>query len=103
MSDVSAVSPERFARLEQQHAWRTALNWAAAILIAAVFLVAGIWKASDPERVGVMLAQLKVPQVLSLPLAICLGIAETFTGVMLLVPRFRRWGSIAASILLLAF
>lgn len=71
--------------------------------MAAVFLVAGVWKASDPERVAVMLAQLKVPQNLSVPLAICLGIAETFTGVMLLLPRFRRWGSIAAGFLLLAF
>jgi uncharacterized membrane protein YphA (DoxX/SURF4 family) len=103
MSEASAVSPGQFARLEQQHMWRTALNWTAAILIAAVFLVAGIWKASDPERVAVMLAQLKVPQTFSLPLAICLGIAETFTGVMLLVPRFRRWGSVAACVLLLAF
>jgi uncharacterized membrane protein YphA (DoxX/SURF4 family) len=88
---------------QQQQVWRTAVNWTAAILIAAVFLVAGIWKISDPERVGVMLAQLKVPQNLSLPLAICLGIGETFTGVMLLFPRFRRWGSIAATFLLLAF
>ncbi|MDE3199038.1 MAG: DoxX family protein [Acidobacteriota bacterium] len=103
MFDASAVPSGEFVRLEQQHAWRSALNWTAAILIAAVFLVAGIWKASDPERVAVMLSQLKVPQTLSIPLAICLGIAETFTGVMLLVPRFRRLGSIAASLLLVAF
>lgn len=103
MSDVSAVSPREFTPLGQQRVWRTAVGWIAAILMAAVFLVAGIWKISDPERVGVMLAQLKVPQELSLPLAICLGIAETFTGILLLLPRFRRWGSIAATFLLLAF
>lgn len=103
MSDASAVPSGEFVRLEQQHAWRTALNWTAAILIAAVFLVAGIWKASDPERVAVMLSQLKVPQELSIPFAICLGIAETFTGVLLVVPRFRRLGSITASALLIIF
>jgi len=103
MSDASAVPSGTLVRLEQQYAWRTALNWTAAILIAAVFLVAGIWKATDPERVAVMLSQLKVPQDLSIPFAICLGIAETFTGVMLLVPRFRRLGSIAASALLIVF
>jgi len=103
MSDASAVSQERFTHLGQHRAWRTALSWTAALPIAAVFLIAGIWKLSDPERVAVMLAQLKVPQGLSLPCAIVLGIAETFTGVLLLAPRFRRWGSIAASLLLLVF
>jgi uncharacterized membrane protein YphA (DoxX/SURF4 family) len=83
--------------------WQIALNWTAAILMAAVFLIAGIWKATDPARVAVMLTQLKVPQSLSLGLSVCLAIGETFTGILLLVPRFRKWGSAAGTILLTAF
>jgi uncharacterized membrane protein YphA (DoxX/SURF4 family) len=88
---------------EGRRGWQIALNWTAAILIAAVFLVAGIWKATDPARVAVMLTQLKVPQSLSLTLSICLAIGETFTGILLLAPRFRKLGSVAGSILLLVF
>jgi uncharacterized membrane protein YphA (DoxX/SURF4 family) len=83
--------------------WLVAVNWTAAILMAAVFLVAGIWKATDPARVAVMLTQLKVPQSLSLASAVALAIGETFTGVLLLVPRFRKWGSATGSLLLVVF
>ena len=89
--------------LAPQRGWKTAINWTAAILMAAVFLVAGIWKATDPARVAVMLTQLKVPQSLSVALSICLAIGETFTGLLLIAPRFRKWGSLAASLLLIAF
>jgi len=89
--------------IKPRQGWQIALNWTAAILIAAVFLIAGIWKATDPPRVAVMLTQLKVPQSLSLMLSICLAIGETFTGILLLAPRFRKWGSLAGSVLLVAF
>ncbi len=80
-----------------------AVNWTAAILMAVVFLVAGIWKATDPARVAVMLTQLKVPQTLSVAAAVALAIGETFTGILLLVPRFRKWGSATGSLLLVVF
>jgi uncharacterized membrane protein YphA (DoxX/SURF4 family) len=83
--------------------WKSALNWSAAILIAIVFLVAGIWKVTDPIGAGVRLAQAKVPQNLSVLAAILLGMTETFTGVLLLLPRYRRWGSILGTLLLLVF
>jgi hypothetical protein len=47
--------------------------------------------------------QLLVPAPVSLPLALLLGIGETFTGVLLLVPRFRRWGAYLAGALLVGF
>ncbi len=83
--------------------WQTALNWTAAILIAIVFLVAGLWKITDPVGAGVRLAQAKVPQNLSVLSAILLGTAETFTGILLLIPRFRRWGSVLGTLLLFVF
>jgi hypothetical protein len=44
-----------------------------------------------------------VPQVLSLPAALAFGISEAFAGVLLLVPRFRRWGAWLTGLLLVAF
>jgi uncharacterized membrane protein YphA (DoxX/SURF4 family) len=103
MSEMSAVSSEPYARLNEQQGWRIVLNWTAAILISAVFLVAGLWKVTDPSGAAVRLAQAKVPESLSLAAAMGLGIAETLAGVLLLVPRFRRWGALIGSLLLVAF
>jgi uncharacterized membrane protein YphA (DoxX/SURF4 family) len=83
--------------------WRTAANWTAAILMSVVFLAAGLWKITDPVGAAVRLAQAKVPESLSLAGAVGFGIAETFGAVLLLVPRFRRWGAWIVSLLLVAF
>ncbi len=83
--------------------WKTALNWVAAVLTAALFLASGIWKITDMPRWAVMLHQFKVPENLTMPLAFCLGVSETLAGVLILVPRFRRWGAWLASLLLVVF
>lgn len=89
--------------IAEQRTWRTAVNWTAAILISAVFFIAGLWKVTDPQGAAVRLAQARVPESLSLAAALGLGIAETSAAVLLLVPRFRRWGALAGSLLLIAF
>jgi uncharacterized membrane protein YphA (DoxX/SURF4 family) len=89
--------------LKEQRSWQIILNWTCAILIAIVFLAAGLWKASDPTGAAVRLAQAKVPESLSVLAAVLFGIAETFTGILLLIPRFRRWGSWLGSLLLISF
>jgi uncharacterized membrane protein YphA (DoxX/SURF4 family) len=89
--------------VQQQQGWRNVLNWTAAVLISAVFLVAGLWKLSDPSGAAVRLAQAKVPESLSLAATLGLGIAETLAGILLLIPRFRRWGGVIGSLLLVAF
>jgi hypothetical protein len=106
MTDGLAVSGDAdagFAPLEEQHPWLSGLNWTAAILISAVFLLAGLWKITDPIAAAARLAQAKVPEALSIPAALLLGVAETFTGVLLLVPRFRRLGSVFGTALLAVF
>jgi uncharacterized membrane protein YphA (DoxX/SURF4 family) len=107
MADGEAAlgEPTKFpvALPHEQPVWQVAVNWTCAILIAIVFLAAGLWKASDPTGAAVRLAQAKVPEFLSVPAAVLFGIAETFTGILLLMPRFRRWGSWCASLLLVAF
>lgn len=83
--------------------WKATLGWVSAILLALLFLVSGLWKLTDAPEAAVRMAQARVPQSLSLAAAIGFGIAETFTGVLLLVPRLRRWGAWLAGGLLIAF
>jgi uncharacterized membrane protein YphA (DoxX/SURF4 family) len=103
MSDGIALSGEDFPPLIEQRTWQNWLSWTGAIIMAVVFLAAGLWKVTDPIGAAVKLAQLKVPESLSVLTTTMLGTAEVFTGVLLLVPRFRRWGAISASLLLVAF
>jgi len=83
--------------------WKTSLSWVSAILTSLLFIAAGLWKITDPIGTAVRLAQAKVPESLSLPAALLLGIAETLTAVLVLVPRFRKWGAWLGSGLLVAF
>ncbi len=93
---------EALTRLELP-GWKSTLGWTSAVLIALVFLISGLWKITDAPGAAVRMAQARVPQSLSLAAAICFGIAETFAGVMLLVPRFRRWGAWLGGAMLVAF
>src|SRR5262249_43779016 len=96
MDDSMAHSGDVLARFELS-GWKTWINNSAAALTAAIFLIAGLWKITDAPGAAVRLAQAKVPQELSLAAALILGIIETFGGVLVLVPRFRRWGAAIAS------
>lgn len=83
--------------------WKTALAWISAVVLAAVFLISGIWKITDTQGAAVRMAQARIPENLSLAAAFLFGIAETVAAVLVLVPRFRRWGAIATGLLLAAF
>ena len=88
---------------DQGTSWKTTLSWIGAILLALLFLVSGLWKLTDAPGAAVRMAQARVPQSLSLAAAIGFGIAETFAAVLLLTPRFRRWGAWLGGALLIAF
>jgi uncharacterized membrane protein YphA (DoxX/SURF4 family) len=83
--------------------WKNLLSWIAAGIIALLFLVSGLWKITDVQGAAMRMAQAKVPQSLSTAAALLFGIAETVGAVLILVPRFRRWGSVLVSLLLVAF
>jgi uncharacterized membrane protein YphA (DoxX/SURF4 family) len=102
MTDSMAQPRGGLASLEFP-GWKTALSWVAAILLALLFLLSGLWKVTDAQGAAVRMAQARVPESLSLAAALVFGILETLGGVLLLVPRFRRWGSILTGFLLLAF
>jgi uncharacterized membrane protein YphA (DoxX/SURF4 family) len=83
--------------------WKAAVSTVAAILLALIFLVSGIWKITDPFSAAVRMTQARLPAQVSLPAAILMGIGETWAGVLILVPRFRRWGAWLAGLMLVAF
>ncbi|MCC6368038.1 MAG: DoxX family protein [Bryobacterales bacterium] len=83
--------------------WKTITATVCAILLALLFLVAGVWKTTDPFGASARLAQAKVPGDLSLPAAVLLGAGELFSAILLLIPRFRRWGALLTGLMLVAF
>ena len=84
-------------------AWKSIVNWTASILIAVVFLAAGLFHVLDPFGAAVLMSNLKIPQALSIPFAVLLGVVETFTGVLFLIPGYRKLASWLGIILLAAF
>lgn len=84
-------------------AWK---QWSAtlcAFALAVIFLGAGIWKLSDPLATSARMAQALIPARLALAVALLAGIFEAWAGVLLVVPRWRRWGAWLSGLMLLAF
>ena len=63
--------------------WKIWISTVCAFLLALLFIVAGVWKITEPLAAAVRMAQAQVPQFLSLPAALGFGISETFAGVLL--------------------
>ncbi len=83
--------------------WRAWVATGSAVVLALLFLVAGIWKLSDPFATEARMTQALIPKPLAMPVALLAGIGETWAGVLLLVPRWRRWGAWLAGAALVAF
>ena len=101
MASSTTVSP--LAGSVEMSGWKSLLSHAAAFVVAFLFICAGVYKAIDPYKFANLAKNLLVPYNMTLPLALALAVAETTAGVMILVPRFRRWVAILAGLLLLAF
>lgn len=83
--------------------WRAWVATGSAVVLALLFLVAGIWKLSDPFATEARMTQALIPKPLAMPVALLAGIGETWAGVLLLVPRWRRWGAWLAGLALVIF
>jgi len=84
-------------------AWKNVAGHVAAVLIAIIFLATGLAKIVVPFLVQTMFEQLLVPVWASMPLVILLGIAETLGGLLVLIPRYRRYGAWLIALLCVAF
>ncbi len=83
--------------------WKLIVGAVAAWLVAIPFIVAGVWKITEPFAAAERMTQALVPYQLSGFAAFAFGVSETLAAAMLVVPRFRRWGGILTSALLVAF
>jgi uncharacterized membrane protein len=83
--------------------WKVWIGGGLALLMGLFWVVVGGWKITNPYDFAALVTQLKVPSTLSLPFAAILGTAEVFGGLMLLIPRFRRWGALLTALLLVGF
>ena len=101
--DDSIAQAHPPARLLAVPAWKGVLSVSSAVVLALMFMLAGVWKIIEPFDAAARMVQAKVPADLGLATAITFGIVETFGAVLLLVPRFRRWGAWVTGILLVAF
>jgi uncharacterized membrane protein YphA (DoxX/SURF4 family) len=84
-------------------AWKNTISAVAALLLAILFFASGAWKLTDPFQWAHALTEFKVPTAYALPLTLALGIGETLSAVLVLVPRFRRWGSWLIALMLVVF
>ncbi len=99
----SIAHPSLTARPLEVSAWKTSVSVFAAVLLAAFFVLAGVWKIMEPYAAATRMKEMLVPANLSLPFAIVLGVFEAVGGVLLIVPRFRRWGAWLTGLLLIVF
>jgi uncharacterized membrane protein YphA (DoxX/SURF4 family) len=83
--------------------WKNILSGVFAILLGIIFFVSGCWKLADPFQWAQAMTEFQVPSNLALPFTVALGTAETVGALLIVVPRFRRWGSAILSLLLLSF
>jgi uncharacterized membrane protein YphA (DoxX/SURF4 family) len=100
---MDATTAPPLARPIEIPAWKTFVSHAGALITAFLFLIAGIYKAVDPYKFAALADNLFVYKWLTLPLALTLAVLETSAGILVLIPRFRRWGAMLAGLLLLAF
>jgi uncharacterized membrane protein YphA (DoxX/SURF4 family) len=84
-------------------AWKKAIGGICAGLLALVFVVSGAWKLADPFLWSQALVEFRLPTALALPGTLALGVGEMLGGVLILVPRFRRWGAWLTGLLLVVF
>lgn len=84
-------------------AWQFWTGTLCACLLAIFFLGAGIWKLSDPLATSARMVQALVPPSLALAAALLAGIVEAWAGVLLLIPKWRRWGALLCGVMLVVF
>ena len=103
---MMSAAPDRIETVPPPRAmpgWKRAAAAACAIILSLLFLASGVWKLSDLDATSERMVQSLVPVALSTPAALAVAICETFAGVLLLLPKHRRWGAWIAALMLAAF
>lgn len=95
----NAVNASHF---ETAH-WKRMIATMCAIVLGVIFAVSGAWKVFSPLKAGELLEQAKVPAGLGVVGAAGLGVLELFAAFLLFLPRYRRWGGLLGSALMIFF
>src|SRR5580658_249157 len=83
--------------------WKLVASNVAPAFVATLFIGAGMYKAVDPFHWSRLLEELLFPPQYSLPFTLLLSVGEMFGGVLILIPRFRRWGAALTGVMLVGF
>lgn len=83
--------------------WKRYSSHIASILMAIVFLGSGGYKMLMPLDAAERLTQVLIPGNLSVLAAVSLAVTEIFAAIMLLMPRYRRFGASIMLAMLVAF
>ncbi|MDA1315605.1 MAG: hypothetical protein O2968_19930 [Acidobacteria bacterium] len=84
-------------------AWKKHAGAAAAIVMAILWLVAGVYKLTTISQWQLMLTQILVPVPLSLAGTMAVIMGDLTAGVLLLRPSWRRLGGMLSSVMLIIF
>lgn len=83
--------------------WKAVASHVAAAFVAILFIGAGLYKAIDPFHWSRLLEELLFPPQYSLPFTLLLSVGEVFGGVLILMPRYRRYGAALTTVMLIGF
>jgi hypothetical protein len=83
--------------------WRRTVAAVSGILLGIIFLVSGGWKVLDPFKAGELLEQSRVPAGWGVLGSVSLGTIELLAAFLLFHRRFRRWGGLLGSALMVFF
>ncbi len=101
--EAALVNPQGVSSSREQASWQRTLAATAAILLGIVFLVSGGWKVLSPFKTGELLEQAQVHGGWGALGAAALGTLELFAAFLLFTPRWRRWGGLLGSALMIFF
>ncbi len=97
---LDSVAP---AAISGGKSWMRTAAAICGVLLGFIFLVSGGWKVLQPFQTGELLEQAQVPGGWGPLGAATLGTLELFAAVLLFWPRYRRWGGILGSALMIFF
>ena len=94
---ISSIGASRSPR------WKAISGRVCAYILSLLFFVSGVWKLTDLDATADRMVESLVPSALSLPAAVAVTVFELFAAILLLVPKYRRWGAWIAGGMLAVF
>ncbi len=101
--EAAALHSREIPATHSYAGWQRATATIAALLLGIIFLVSGGWKVLNPFKTGELLEQAQVAAGWGTLGAAALGTLELLAAFLLFTPRYRRWGGLLGSALMIFF